>query len=153
MQTPNLDRLASEGTVFERCIVPGAVCVPCRAAIMTGQYPSVTGVLTNGTWLQPGTPTWPQLLSDAGIRTAGIGKMHFHPWDSRWGFDERVIAEDKRHIYLPDDHVKFLRTQGVERPHPTTDPGYFESVGAPVKPWPKDWHIDAFVANQAAAWI
>lgn len=153
MQTPNLDRLAREGLVVERCVVPGAVCVPCRAAIMTGQYPSTTGVLTNGTWLRPDTPTWPALLSDAGRKTAAIGKMHFYPWDTLGGFDERIIAEDKRHVYLPDDHVQFLRERGLERPHPATDPGYFESLGAPVKPWPKEYHIDAFVGDQAAAWI
>lgn len=153
IHTPNLMRLADEGMVFDQCVVPGAVCVPCRAAIMTGQYPSTTGVLTNGTWLRPGTSTWPQLLSAAGVRTAGIGKMHFDPWDARWGFDERIIAEDKRHIYLPDDHVKFLRANGQERPHPATDPEYFETLGAPVKPWPKRFHIDAFVGDQAAAWI
>ena len=30
MQTPNLDRLAAEGVVFERCYTPAPVCVPCR---------------------------------------------------------------------------------------------------------------------------
>ncbi|MEZ4729561.1 MAG: sulfatase-like hydrolase/transferase [Caldilineaceae bacterium] len=153
MQTPNLDRLAREGLVFERCIVPGAVCVPCRAAIMTGQYPSTTGVLNNGSWLRPETPTWPARLTAAGRRTAAIGKMHFYPWDTLGGFAERIIAEDKRHVYLPDDHVQFLRQQGLERPHPTTDPGYFESLGAPIKPWPKHLHIDAFVGDQAAMWL
>ncbi|MYF74193.1 MAG: sulfatase-like hydrolase/transferase, partial [Gemmatimonadetes bacterium] len=51
MQTPNLDRLAREGMVFDHCIVPSPVSVPCRASIMSGQYPSVTGVLGNGNWL------------------------------------------------------------------------------------------------------
>jgi len=153
MQTPHLDRLAQEGMVFERCIVPAPVCVPCRAAILTGQYPSAIGTLGNGTWLPRHVPTWPRLIAASGRRTAAIGKMHFHPWDALEGFDERVMAEDKRHVYLPDDHVKFLRAHSMERPHPTTDPDYFETLGAPVKPRPKRFHIDAFVGDQAAAWL
>lgn len=153
IQTPALDRLAREGLVFEQCIVPAPVCVPCRAAIMTGQYPSTLGVLSNGTWLPDGVPTWPKLLSAAGRRTAAIGKMHFYPWNAQDGFDERIIAEDKRHVYLPDDHVQFLKANGMERPHPTADPGYFETLGAPTKPWPKRFHIDAFVGDQAASWL
>lgn len=153
IQTPHLDRLAREGMVFERCIVPAPVCVPCRAAMLSGQYPSTTGVLSNGAWLPESVPTWSQLISAAGRRTAAIGKMHFYPWDSLGGFDERISAEDKRHVYLPDDHVQFLKAHGLERPHPTQDPGYFESLGAPVKPWPKHLHIDAFVGDQAAQWL
>jgi arylsulfatase len=153
IQTPNLDRLAREGMVFERCIVPGAVCVPCRASMLTGQYPSTTGVLTNGTWLRDDSLNWSTHITQSGRKTAAIGKMHFWPWDALGGFSERIIAEDKRHVYLPDDHVKFLQAHGMERPHPTTDPEYFESIGAPIKPWPKRFHIDAFVGDQAAGWI
>ena len=62
MQTPNLDRLANEGLVFDTCIVPSPVCVPCRAAMMSGQYPAVTGVLGNGNWLPKHVPTWPSIV-------------------------------------------------------------------------------------------
>jgi arylsulfatase len=116
MRTPALDRLADEGLVFDRCIVPAPVCVPCRASIMGGQYPSNTGVLGNDSWLPDHVPTWPAPISATGRRTAAIGKMHFHPWDDLKGFDERITAEDKRHFYLPDDHVRFLKSHGLERP-------------------------------------
>ena len=43
MQTPNLDRLAREGMVFERCYVPAPLCVPTRAALLGGQWPTTTG--------------------------------------------------------------------------------------------------------------
>ena len=105
MQTPNLDRLAREGMVFERCYVPAPLCVPTRAALLGGQWPTTTGVLGNAHWLDEGKiPVWPQVLSDAGYNTAAIGKMHFFPWDARNGFQERISAEDKRHTYLPDDY-------------------------------------------------
>jgi len=153
IQTPALDRLAQEGMVFENCSVTSPVCVPCRAALLSGQYPSTCGVLGNGGWLNPSVPTWPALLGATGRRTAGIGKMHFSPWDDLGGFDERIIAEDKRHVYLPDDHVHFLKAHGYDRPHPVSLPQYFESLGAPVTPRPKKFHVDGFTGDQAAAWL
>jgi arylsulfatase A-like enzyme len=153
MQTPALDRLAGDGLVFENCIVPAPLCVPCRAAILSGQYPSTTGVLGNGHWLPDAVPTWPSRLGEAGRRTAAIGKMHFNPWDDMGGFQERIIAEDKRHFYLPDDHVKFLQAHGMERFHATAKPGYFETLQASVTPRPKKFHIDGFVGDRAADWL
>jgi choline-sulfatase len=153
MRTPHLDRLAREGLVFERAYTPAPLCVPARNALLSGQWPSTTGVLSNNHSLEPGTPTWPAVLGAAGYRTAAIGKMHFIPWDSRQGFHERISAEDKRHIYLQDDFVKFLRHHGHERVHPTANPGYFESLGAPVTPLPKRFHVDGFIGDQAADWL
>ncbi|MEE2753278.1 MAG: sulfatase-like hydrolase/transferase [Candidatus Latescibacterota bacterium] len=153
MHTPNLDRLAREGMVFENCIVPSPVCVPCRASILSGQYPATTGVLGNGDWLPDNVPTWPALISKSGRKTAAIGKMHFNPWDSLQGFDERIIAEDKRHIYLPDHHVQFLAAHGLDRPHPTTLPGYYENIGASVMPRDRRFHVDGYVGDQAADWL
>ncbi len=153
LRTPHLDRLAREGLVFERCYTPAPLCVPARASLLSGQWPSTTGVLGNNHGLSHQTPTWPKLLSAAGVLTAAIGKMHFYPWDDRQGFQERISAEDKRHTYLPDDFSKFLRYHGLERAHPTANPGYFETLGAPVTPLPKRFHVDAFVGDQAAQWL
>ncbi len=153
MQTPALDRLAREGMVFENCSVVSPVCVPCRAAFLSGQYPSTCGVLGNNGWLEESVLTWPALLGATGWHTTGIGKMHFRPWDSLGGFDERIIAEDKRHVYLPDDHVHFLKAHGLDRPHPVSLPQYFESLGAPITPQPKKFHVDGFTGDQAAEWL
>lgn len=119
MQTPHLDRLAREGLVFERAYTPAPLCVPARNSLLSGQWPSTTGVLSNNYSLDPSTPSWPTLLGEAGYLTAAIGKMHFIPFDNRQGFLERISAEDKRHTYLQDDFVKFLHNHGHERVHPT----------------------------------
>ena len=153
LRTPHLDRLAREGLVFERCYVPAPLCVPTRAALLGGQWPTTTGVLGNSHWLDDTLPTWPHALTEAGYLTAAIGKMHFFPWDARNGFQERISAEDKRHTYLPDDHSKFLRAHGHERAHPTQNPGYFETLNASVTPLPKRFHVDSFIGDQAADWL
>ncbi|HET7769122.1 MAG TPA: sulfatase-like hydrolase/transferase, partial [Chloroflexota bacterium] len=112
MRTPNLDRLAREGVVFERAYTPAPLCVPMRAALVTGQWPATLGVLDNNQWFtsqHPGLSLWPRVATDAGYRSAGIGKMHFIPWDARYGFTERITAEDKRQFFWRDDYDKFLR--------------------------------------------
>jgi arylsulfatase len=163
MRTPNLDRIAREGVVFERAYTVAPLCVPMRAALMSGLWPSTTGVMGNSHWLDAHVTVWPTQVTTFGRpgigagpgarRSAAIGKMHFHPWDARFGFGERMSAEDKRHTYLPDDYSKFLLAHGKENPHPTAKPGYFENLQASVTPWPKQFHVDGFVGDQAAAWI
>ncbi len=153
MQTPHIDRLASEGQVFERAYVAAPICVPCRASMLSGRWPTANAVLGNMAWLDDEMPTWPERLGAAGYRTAAIGKMHFYPWDASGGFHERISAEDKRHVYLPDDHVKYLRQHGLERVHPTQNPGYFEHCGAPVTPLEKRFHVDGFTGDRAAEWL
>ena len=152
IHTPNIDRLARDGTVFERCYTAAPLCVPCRGAWMSGQWPSTTGVMGNSDWFDDSS-CWPARLGAAGYRTVAIGKMHFNPWDHPGGFRERIIAEDKRHTYLPDDHVQYLKAHGMERAHPTQNPGYFEWLAAPVTPLERRFHVDGFVGDRAAEWL
>lgn len=77
VQTPNLDRLASEGVVFDRAYTVNPTCTPTRASIITGLYPSQHGAWSLGTKLPEDVPTLGGHLSDAGYRTALIGKAHF----------------------------------------------------------------------------
>ncbi len=79
IQTPNLDRIASEGVRFTNCVTTSPVCVPARLSLATGLYPHNTGVWNNGKHkLAPETPTWMQVVRDAGYRTSLFGKTHLH---------------------------------------------------------------------------
>lgn len=153
MQTPHLDRLAREGVVFDLCTSASPVCQPVRASMITGQYPHVHGVTDNFRWIRPDSPTIARLFDQAGWHTAAIGKMHFHPWDNPEGFRYRVTAEDKRHIFRVDDWTRFLHRHGFEREHPAMIPGYRESLGAVVAPYPEEMHIDSFIGEEAVRWI
>lgn len=79
IQTPALDRLAAEGTRFERAYCPSPVCSPSRSSIITGQYPSQHGCWTIGVKLDEEIPTVGHALGDAGYATTLIGKAHFQP--------------------------------------------------------------------------
>lgn len=92
-QTPNIDRLASEGVRFTDAYAACAVCSPTRAAILTGKYPArllLTDWLPAGRWNRKaklregrflrGLPveevTLAEALREGGYRTASIGKWH-----------------------------------------------------------------------------
>ncbi len=79
IHTPNLDRLAARGTLFERAYCPNPTCTPSRASIITGQYPSQHGAYSLGTKLDESQPTIGAALSAKGYHTALIGKAHFQP--------------------------------------------------------------------------
>lgn len=153
MKTPALDRLARQGVVFDNAVAASPVCQPCRACFITGQYPLVNGVPANFKWIRPGTPTIAPAFRAAGWQTAAIGKMHFHPWDNAEGFEHRVIAEDKRHFFRPDDHARFLERHGLQRTHPAFVPGYEEGFGAFVSPLPAELHIDSFIGAETVKYL
>lgn len=77
IQTPNLDRLADQGTLFRRAYCPNPTCTPTRASMITGQYPSSHGAWSLGTKLPEDAVTIGDLLHDAGYDTSLIGKAHF----------------------------------------------------------------------------
>lgn len=79
IQTPNLDRLADQGTLFRRAYCPNPTCTPTRASILTGQQPSRHGAWSLGTKLPESATTVSGLLSASGYDTSLIGKAHFQP--------------------------------------------------------------------------
>lgn len=88
VQTPNLDRLATQGTWFKQFYVAATVCSPSRCAFMTSHFPArhlIHGHLADPAlnaarhmpnWLDPATVTVTRLLQDAGYTTAHFGKWH-----------------------------------------------------------------------------
>ena len=80
VNTPNLDRMAAEGTKFTHFYAASAVCTPTRAAILTGRYPLRFDITKHfndvDRWLPEKATTVAELLRDAGYATAHVGKWH-----------------------------------------------------------------------------
>ena len=77
-RTPNLDRLASEGTRFAAHYCNSPVCTVSRQSFFTGQMPHMAGVTRLPTPLSEAKPTLARQLKKAGYATAVFGKMHFN---------------------------------------------------------------------------
>ncbi|MEO7653158.1 MAG: sulfatase-like hydrolase/transferase [Bryobacteraceae bacterium] len=104
--TANLDRLASQGTIFERWYSGMPLCAPSRACLLTGRYTIHHGVRNNGTDIPASEVTIAEALKPLGYKTALFGKWHrgnlpgggfTHPLDQ--GFDETFGYLDARHAW------------------------------------------------------
>ena len=101
VQTPNLDRLAARGMVFERAYCQFPVCNPSRSSMLTGLRPDRTGIFNNVTsWREtvPDRISLPRLFRDNGYHTVGLGKV-FHGGDR---YDDPA-AWDERRDFRPTD--------------------------------------------------
>ena len=79
VKTPNIDSIAASGTRFTRFHTATPVCMPNRATLLTGRFPSVHGLRQNGEYLTYRANTFADVLSANGYKTATIGKSHIQP--------------------------------------------------------------------------
>jgi arylsulfatase A-like enzyme len=111
IQTPNLDRLASESFVFEKAYVTQPVCTPDRASVMTGLYPHTHGCVSNNIPLPAEVKTLPEIVDDPEYETAYMGKWHLGNEIFRQrGFDQWVSIEDNYIRYYSDDKDREARS-------------------------------------------
>lgn len=105
-KTPNLDRIAHEGAVFQNSFCANSICGPSRACILTGKHSHVNGFLRNGNRFDGTQTTFPKLLQNAGYQTAIIGKWHLSTDPT--GFDHWEVLPGQGSYYNPD----FLQMSG-----------------------------------------
>jgi arylsulfatase A-like enzyme len=122
IHTPNLDRLAREGVLFNRFYVAQPVCSPTRASILTGLYPHSAGVSENNTSLPRTSTTLAEMLTPAGYDCGYFGKWHLerrdpfptfpeYPNDGRGNNHYYGKGAEKRYSVdvVTDDAIKFIR--------------------------------------------
>ena len=74
--TPNLDRLAKEGALFQNAFCTNSICSPSRACVLTGQYNHINGAVDLSGRVMPGKQMLAIEMGNAGYETAMIGKWH-----------------------------------------------------------------------------
>ncbi|HTL76410.1 MAG TPA: sulfatase-like hydrolase/transferase [Casimicrobiaceae bacterium] len=91
--TPNLDRLASEGVVFDNVYCPSPLCVPSRMAMLTARHPYEQECWTNDDYLRSDAPTWVHGAGAAGYRPVLAGRLHSMGPDQLHGYAERMVGD------------------------------------------------------------
>ncbi len=93
VKSPNIDRLAEQGLLYETAYCNSPLCTPARYAFMTGQYVSKCGGYDNAAYMPATMPTFAHYLRLMGYRTCLAGKMHFVGPDQLHGFEERLTTD------------------------------------------------------------
>ena len=129
-KTPNIDRLAKQGLTFNRAYLAEAMCQPCRAELMTGQYPLHNGCAWNHSASQPDVKSMPHHLGVLGYRVGIAGKVHVKPgaafpFENVSGFDPNCVRNPTReheldgiHNFMQrDDQQPFCLVVALVEPH------------------------------------
>lgn len=141
--TPNLDRLAQEGTCFTRHISANPVCMPSRASLFSGLYPPAHGVWSNGiplnrreyarinaqnfdiAYIYPEPQTLADLFAAAGYDTVAFGKLHLTPnlappsygYPESWAVWESGALDDWHGPYYGFRYVEMTQGHGEQPCH------------------------------------
>jgi len=110
IKSPNIDRLASNGMLFEHAYCQQAICGPTRASILTGMRPETTGILTLDQPVKkvlPDAVTLPQAFKNKGYETVSIGKIYHHPTDDSNGWTKLYPRPDVKKYATSSDYENF----------------------------------------------
>ncbi|KPD12237.1 choline-sulfatase [Phaeobacter sp. 11ANDIMAR09] len=146
LHAPNLKKLAERSTRFANAYTASPLCAPGRAAFMSGQLPSRTGVYDNAAEFSSDIPTYAHHLRRAGYYTCLSGKMHFVGPDQLHGFEDRLTTD----IYPAD----FGWTPDYRKPGERIDWWYHNMgsvTGAGVAETSNQMEYDDEVAYNATA--
>jgi arylsulfatase A-like enzyme len=126
---PNLRRLREDAISFSGHYTAANDCTPARSTLLTGLYTHQTGcMITGGSTLDPGFPTWGSMLREHGYRTRWYGKWHLTHHDGKWN---RLRGERALERY---------GFQGGTFPSPNGAPG-------------QGWRLDGHIARQFSKWF
>ncbi|AWW32658.1 sulfatase [Echinicola strongylocentroti] len=104
INTPNIDRIANEGMLFEKAFVSNSICAPSRAVILTGKHSHLNGLVDNAVKFDSTQVTFPKILRENGYQTAMIGKWHLKTQPT--GFDYWKVLPGQGHYYNPEFRTK-----------------------------------------------
>lgn len=177
VRTPNLDALAEDSMVFDKAYVANPTCMPNRASLMTGRWPSAHGTRTNGIPLAPDSTTFVEQLADSGYQTYAVGKLHHQNMGWELEPDQRQQVEDNTPELLDDTvpdarrsavHAGWDQWENVERhnasrvempesyygyQHVDLIIGHGDTPAGHWKWWARDNGVEPDDATRAAQWL
>lgn len=117
VRTPNIDRLAESGTVFENAYCNSPLCSTSRVSMLSGRLPSDLDAFDNASEFPASTPTFAHYLRALDYRTCLSGKMHLVGPDQLHGYEERLTTDFYPVDFgwtpdwqKPDEQLEFFHT-------------------------------------------
>ncbi len=160
IETPNMDRLASGGVVYERAYVTQPVCTPSRSSLLTGLWPHQSGCTENNVALPPDVACLPELADFSDYCTGHFGKWHLgDEIFPQHGFDEWISIDDGYRGHYdsgrdPDAHSTYFHwlVDGGVEPHVGAD-GFASFSRGQCARLPEDLSKPAYLANEASRFV
>lgn len=122
VKTPNLDHMANESVNFTNAVSVTPVCTPHRAALLTGKYPTTTGMFLNDLYLPEEELCMAEIFKAEGYSTAYWGKWH--------------LDGHGRSTYIPKERRQgFDFWRGLECSHNYTKMPYYDNDNTELKYW------------------
>ncbi len=152
IHTPAIKSLLEESVYFENAYCPNPSCVPSRAAIVTGKYPTACQCPTFITKLPAEETTFMTRLRRSGYHTAVVGKQHFAHSEIDRGYDEELIVDGhfaKEGNKEIKPYMDYLAQNNVDINALWDDNLICGST------WKADikWHVDWFVGEEGKKWL
>ncbi|MDF9301968.1 sulfatase-like hydrolase/transferase [Tritonibacter mobilis] len=145
VQTPNLDKLAARATNFSNAYTASPICVPARAALMTGRYPHQTGYWDNAHAYDGACPGWGHVLQAGGVSVTSIGKLHFRSDSDPTGFDRQILP-----MHIQGGVGQIWGSVRNPLPKRSKGGGMLGAIGAGLSKYNR---YDMQVADTAASWL
>jgi choline-sulfatase len=159
VRTPNLDRLAAGGALFDRCYTQSPVCTPSRASFLTGRYPRTTRCRQNGQDIPADEVLVTKMLVDAGYVCGLSGKLHLSACDPHACQTMERRIDDGYSVFhwshdtgggwgLANEYRRWLEGKGAT----------FETPPHPLSRWvrigmPEELHQTTWCVERAADFI
>jgi arylsulfatase len=149
VSTPNIDKLAEKGTLFESTYCQSTVCTPSRASFLTGRYPRTTRCRQNGQNIPESEVLVTKLLSDAGYIGALSGKLHLsacnpkvtHAMERRIddGYAQFHWSHHPRGNWPTNEYIQWLQAKGKQYQAPAIEESKYVQTGPDAEDHQTTW--------------
>ena len=122
VHTPNLDKFSKEAVNFSNAVSVSPVCTPYRASLLTGRFPTSTGMFLNDVYLPEEELCMAEIFKQANYNTAYLGKWH-------------LDGHGRKKFVAPERRQGFDFWKGSECDHNYTNEHYYENNDTTIKHW------------------
>lgn len=123
VKTPNIDKFSKEAVIFRNAVSVCPVCTPYRASLLTGRYPTSTGMFLNDLYLPESELCMAEIFKSAGYSTAYYGKWH-------------LDGHGRLNFVEPDRRQGFDYWKASECDHNYNHEHYYDNEDPQIKYWP-----------------